>query len=66
MFIWSLPDGRLFNKGDADINSLVKTVLVLNHRDHVLEVGFGSGKLIHEMANWVSDLETPNKYNNYH
>jgi ubiquinone/menaquinone biosynthesis C-methylase UbiE len=44
----------LFNKGNAGINSLVKTALTLKQTDHVLEIGFGPGKLIHEMADMVS------------
>jgi len=44
----------LFNKGNAGINSLVKTALSLKNTDHVLEIGFGPGELIHAMANIVT------------
>ena len=41
---------RLFNVGNADLNAFVKECLDLQPDDRVLEIGFGPGKLIHEMA----------------
>jgi ubiquinone/menaquinone biosynthesis C-methylase UbiE len=41
---------RLFNKGNADLNDLVKDLLELQEQDSVLEIGFGPGTLIHQMA----------------
>jgi ubiquinone/menaquinone biosynthesis C-methylase UbiE len=41
---------RLFNTGNADLNGFVKECLDLQTTDRVLEIGFGPGKLIHEMA----------------
>jgi ubiquinone/menaquinone biosynthesis C-methylase UbiE len=41
---------RIFNKGNADLNSFVKEVLDIKKTDRILEIGFGSGKLINEMA----------------
>ena len=40
----------IFNKGNADLNSFVKEVLDLKRGDRVLEIGFGPGKLVSEMA----------------
>ncbi len=41
---------RIFNRGNADINSYVKEILDLQRNDRVLEIGFGPGKLISQMA----------------
>jgi ubiquinone/menaquinone biosynthesis C-methylase UbiE len=41
---------RIFNKGNADLNSFVKEMLDIKKTDRILEIGFGSGKLINEMA----------------
>ena len=41
---------RLFNKGNADLNDFVKDLLELQEQDRVLEIGFGPGKLINQMA----------------
>lgn len=40
----------LFNKGNADLNLFLKENLDLNSNDQVLEIGFGPGLLINEMA----------------
>ena len=37
---------KIFNSGNADLNSFVKEILDLQKEDRVLEVGFGTGKLI--------------------
>ncbi len=42
---------KIFNSGNADLNAFVKKCLDLQAEDNVLEIGFGSGNLIHEMAN---------------
>jgi len=44
----------LFNTGNTRINALVKATLSLEKTDFVLEVGFGPGKLIHDIADDVS------------
>ena len=42
---------KIFNSGNADLNDFVKDCLELQSEDRVLEIGFGPGKLINEMAN---------------
>lgn len=42
---------KIFNAGNADLNAFVKECLALYSEDRVLEIGFGPGKLINEMAN---------------
>ena len=46
---------KIFNNGNADLNSFVKETLDLQREDRVLEIGFGPGKLINEMANITTD-----------
>lgn len=41
---------KIFNSGNADLNSFSMEKLKLKSGDRVLEIGFGSGKLINEMA----------------
>lgn len=41
---------KIFNNGNADLNSFVKEMLDLKWDDRVLEIGFGPGALINEMA----------------
>ena len=41
---------KIFNKGNAALNSFVKESLNLQKSDHVLEIGFGPGTLISEIA----------------
>jgi SAM-dependent methyltransferase len=41
---------RLFNKGNAALNNSIKDLLDLQENDKVLEIGFGPGKLINEIA----------------
>ncbi len=44
---------RIFYSGNAALNTFVKEVLDLQRDDKVLEIGFGPGKLINEMADIV-------------
>ena len=46
---------KIFNKGNADLNSFVKEMLDLQREDRVLEIGFGPGKLINKMAAITTD-----------
>ncbi len=46
---------KIFNSGNADLNTFVKECLALESRDKVLELGFGPGKLINEMANITTE-----------
>lgn len=41
---------RIFEKGNADLNNFMKELLSPVETDHILEIGFGTGKLISEMA----------------
>ena len=41
---------KIFNEGNADLNSFVMDMLELESSDRVLEIGFGPGKLIKQMA----------------
>jgi ubiquinone/menaquinone biosynthesis C-methylase UbiE len=45
----------IFNNVNADLNSLVKEILNPEINDKILEIGFGSGKLIHEIAEIISE-----------
>lgn len=46
---------KIFNNGNADLNSFVKEILDLQKEDRVLEIGFGPGKLINEMADITTE-----------
>ena len=41
---------RVFEKGNAELNSLVYEALSIKENDHVLEIGFGPGTLIKKIA----------------
>jgi len=45
---------KIFDHGNAAINAFMKEQLLLQENDHVLEIGFGTGKLIFEMAKQVN------------
>lgn len=40
----------IFDKGNANINRFVYELMSVRKDDHILEIGFGTGKLIYEMA----------------
>lgn len=40
----------VFDKGNAFLNNLVNELMAVKPDDHILEIGFGTGKLIHTMA----------------
>jgi len=46
---------KIFNEGNADLNSFVKECLHLRSDDKVFEIGFGPGKLIKEIAAITAD-----------
>ena len=46
---------KIFNDGNAELNSFVKDILSLQKENKVLEIGFGPGKLINEMAALTTD-----------
>lgn len=46
---------NIFNAGNADLNTFVKEMLEIDKSDSILEVGFGPGKLIAEMADSTPD-----------
>jgi len=43
----------VFDKGNAYLNRFVNKLMSLQSNDHVLEIGFGTGKLIYEMAKQI-------------
>jgi ubiquinone/menaquinone biosynthesis C-methylase UbiE len=45
---------RIFDQGNAMLNEFMRELLTLQEDDHVLEIGFGTGKLISEMARQAS------------
>ena len=45
----------VFNIVNANLNSLVKQIMAPKRNDKILEIGFGSGKLIHEMAKTTTE-----------
>jgi len=44
---------RMFNSGNADLNAFVQELLDIKTNDRVLEIGFGPGKLIAQMAEQI-------------
>ena len=45
---------RIFDYGNAVLNEFMRELLTLQEDDHVLEIGFGTGKLINKMAEQAS------------
>lgn len=45
---------KLFTAGNADLNTFVKDCLELKPEDNVLEIGFGPGQLINDIASVVT------------
>lgn len=43
----------VFDKGNANLNNFVKELISVKRNDHVLEIGFGTGKLMYEMAETI-------------
>ncbi len=41
---------RVFEKGNAELNSFIKETLSLRENDQILEIGFGTGKLLKQIA----------------
>jgi len=46
---------NIFNNSNVDLNAFVKEILELQRDDRVLEVGFGPGKLINEIADITTE-----------
>jgi ubiquinone/menaquinone biosynthesis C-methylase UbiE len=42
---------RIFEKNNADLHAFIIELLALEETDHVLDIGFGTGTLIRNMAN---------------
>ena len=40
----------VFDKGNSFLNGFVEELMSVQADDHILEIGFGTGKLIHDMA----------------
>jgi len=46
---------KVFNRGNADLNDFTKEMLNLEKTDRILEIGFGPGQLVAEMASIATD-----------
>jgi ubiquinone/menaquinone biosynthesis C-methylase UbiE len=44
---------KIFDKGNANLNQFVFELMTIQKNDHILEIGFGTGKLINEMAKQI-------------
>lgn len=44
---------QIFKKGNAEMNAFIYDSLSISEDDHILEIGFGPGELIHAMARRV-------------
>ena len=44
---------QIFKKGNAEMNAFIYDSLPISENDHILEIGFGPGELIHAMARRV-------------
>ena len=44
----------VFDKGNAFLNRFVNEVMSVQENDHILEIGFGTGKLIYKMAKRIN------------
>lgn len=47
--------GPLFEKGNHELNALMFKTLSVSENDYVLEIGFGTGKLINEIAHRIKN-----------
>ncbi len=54
-FIGRFVMSNIFKKGNNDLNCFVEEILELQPSSHVLEIGFGPGKLINKMALITTD-----------
>lgn len=45
----------VFDIGNAYLNEMVSDALAIENNDHVLDIGCGTGKLIRNMANNISE-----------
>ncbi len=43
----------VFDRGNAYLNGFVNELMLVLPNDHLLEIGFGTGELIHEMAKQI-------------
>jgi len=44
---------QIFKKGNAEMNAFIYDSLSISEDDHILEIGFGPGELVHAMARRV-------------
>jgi ubiquinone/menaquinone biosynthesis C-methylase UbiE len=44
---------QIFKKGNAEMNAFIDDSLSISEGDHILEIGFGPGELVHAMARRV-------------
>jgi len=45
----------VFNKGNAFLNDFVYDLMSIQENDRLIEIGFGTGKLISKMANKIDN-----------
>jgi len=45
---------KIFDKGNAFLNQCAKEFIAVNENDRILEIGFGTGQLIYEMAGHIN------------
>ena len=45
---------RVFDQGNVPLHNFMKELLAVQEHDHILEIGFGTGKLIAEIAPFVT------------
>ena len=41
---------RIFDEGNEELNAFIKELIAPEETEHILEIGFGTGRLIHDMA----------------
>ncbi|MFZ5966414.1 MAG: class I SAM-dependent methyltransferase [Bacillota bacterium] len=46
---------RIFDNGNTSLNNFMKKELLLQGKEHILEIGFGTGKLINELAESMNE-----------
>ena len=45
---------KIFDLGNATLNGFMKELTLLEENDHILEIGFGTGRLLYEMSKLIN------------
>jgi len=53
-FFGRIVMSQIFDKGNAFLNQCTKEFIAVNENDHILEIGFGTGQLLFEMAQYIN------------